>query len=73
MVKDFHPISSKKVEWQTITPNKKVDWINQRDGIFSSFIALQLEKKKDLKVQSFLVYILLVSLQIENLGLSIPH
>ena len=53
MVKDFHPISSKKVEWQTITPNKKVDWINQRDGIFSSFIALQLEKKKDLKVQSF--------------------
>ena len=53
MVKDFHSISSQKIEWQIIIPNEKADWINQRDGLFSSFIALQPEKKKDLKAQSF--------------------
>ena len=40
MVKDFHSISSQKLDWQVITPNEKADWINQRDGIFDSLILL---------------------------------
>ncbi|MDC7186755.1 DEAD/DEAH box helicase family protein [Phocaeicola massiliensis] len=53
MVRDFRSISSRKLDWQIVTPNEKADWINQRGGLFSSFIALQPEKKKDLKAQSF--------------------
>lgn len=45
MVKDFHSISSQKLEWQIITPNEKADWINQRDGVFDNFIPLAPEKK----------------------------
>ena len=40
MVKDFRSIASQKLDWQIITPNKKADWINQRDGIFDNFIPL---------------------------------
>ena len=40
MVKDFRSISSKKLDWKTIKPNEKADWINQRDGIFDNFIPL---------------------------------
>ncbi|MCD8292656.1 MAG: helicase, partial [Prevotellaceae bacterium] len=39
-IKDFRSIASSKIEWKTITPNKKADWINQRDGVFDSLIPL---------------------------------
>ena len=52
MVKDFHSISSRKLDWQIITPNEKADWINQRDGLFDSYLPLTPEKKFNTKSQS---------------------
>ena len=52
MVKDFRSIASQKLEWQVITPNKKADWINQRDGVFDSLITLAPEKKFSMNAQS---------------------
>lgn len=52
MVKDFHSISSRKLDWQIITPNEKADWINQRDGVFDSLIPLAPEKKKETNAKS---------------------
>lgn len=52
MVKDFRSISSRKLNWQVITPNEKADWINQRDGVFDSLIPLTPEKKKETNVKS---------------------
>ena len=52
MVKDFRSIASQKLEWQVITPNKKADWINQRDGVFDSLIPLAPEKKFSMNAQS---------------------
>ncbi len=51
MVRDFRSISH--VEWQTIEPNEKNDWINLRDGLFDSQIAVFPTKKFDLKANSF--------------------
>lgn len=44
MVRDFRSIS--KVEWQTIQPNEKNDWINLRDGVFDSNIIIGDKKEK---------------------------
>lgn len=52
MVKDFRSISSRKLNWQVITPNEKADWINQRDGVFDSLIPLAPEKEKETNVKS---------------------
>src|SRR5699024_3752818 len=52
MVKDFHSISSRKLDWQIITPNENADWINQRDGLFDSYLPLTPEKKFNTKSQS---------------------
>ena len=38
MVKDFGSIES--VQWDTITPNDKADWINQRDGLFDTLVPM---------------------------------
>jgi len=40
LVKEFRSISSRKLDWQIITPNEKADWINQRDGVFDNLILL---------------------------------
>ena len=34
------------MEWVTIIPNEKNDWINQRDGVFDSLIAIMPDKKQ---------------------------
>lgn len=52
MVNEFRAISSQKLDWQTIKPNEKADWINQRDGLFDSLIPLAPEKKFALNTQS---------------------
>lgn len=39
-LKKFQSISSKEIDWQTIEPNDKSDWINQRDGAFDDLIIL---------------------------------
>ena len=51
MVRDFHSISH--IEWQTILPNEKNDWINMRDGMFDSLISLSPEKRKNLNSKTF--------------------
>ncbi len=38
MVREFRSISH--VEWQTIEPNEKNDWINLRDGVFDTLLPL---------------------------------
>ena len=52
MVKEFHSIYSRKLDWQIITPNDKADWINQRDGVFDSLIPLS-DKGKENKTVVF--------------------
>lgn len=51
MVKDFHSING--VEWETIIPNDKSDWINQREEIFDTLIPLFPDKKFNQKSKSF--------------------
>ena len=52
IVKGFKSIASKRLDWQIIQPNEKGDWINQRDGLFDSLIALSPEKNYNLKTQT---------------------
>ena len=52
IVKEFRSISSRKLDWQFITPNDKADWINQRDGVFDSLIPLFPNKKFNQQAQS---------------------
>lgn len=68
MVKDFRSITSQKLNWQIITPNKKADWINQRDGLFDTLIPLYPSKKFDLQNKSFFPPILWVQPQLVMLG-----
>ncbi len=44
--------SVEKIKWETITPNEKYDWINQRDGVFDNLLPLEPEKKFNVKSQS---------------------
>ena len=44
--------SYKDLDWTTITPNEKNDWINQRDGLFDTLLPLAPEKKFDANTQS---------------------
>jgi len=37
-VKDFESVEN--VTWDTISPNEKADWINQRDGLFDTLMPL---------------------------------
>ena len=55
MVKAFRSLGTGKIDWQIIEPNDKQDWINQRDGLFDSLIALESEKKLDSKSNSFFI------------------
>lgn len=50
MVHDFLSIAN--VEWQTIEPNEKNDWINLRDGLFDGLILLGDKKNKEKNVFS---------------------
>lgn len=55
-LKKFQSISSKKIDWQTIEPNDKSDWINQRDGEFDDLIILGDKANKDNKNTVFFPY-----------------
>lgn len=44
-----------RLDWNTITPNEKNDWINQRDGLFDTLLPLAPKKKFDAKAQSVFV------------------
>ena len=50
IIKDFRSI--RNIEWKDIQPNEKNDWINIRDGLFDSQIAVFPSKKFDQKANS---------------------
>ena len=41
-----------RLRWESIAPNEKNDWINQRDGLFDTLLALTPEKKFDAEAKS---------------------
>ena len=51
MVHDFRSVKS--MEWAEIVPNEKNDWINLRDGLFDSLLAIEPQKKFDFMSNSF--------------------
>ena len=55
IISDFKSISSQKMDWETIVPNKKGDWINQRGDEFDTLIPLAPEKKYDVEAQSVFI------------------
>ncbi len=52
MVSEFKSISTRKFEWQTLTPNEHGDWISMRNEGFENLIPLEPEKKFDTKTKS---------------------
>lgn len=55
LVKKFKSVHGRSVEWQTIEPTERHDWINQRDGLFDSLIPITPDKKFNQKSHSFFV------------------
>ena len=53
MVKSYRSLGVGKMDWQIIEPNKKHDWINQRDGLFDILLPTFPEKKFKSSNQSF--------------------
>ena len=51
IIADFGSIDN--IPWETIVPNDKADWINQRDGIFDSLIPIAPDKKFSIDSHSF--------------------
>ncbi len=51
MVKNFRSVNG--VDWKTLEPNEKNDWINVRDGVFDSLICISPEKKFSKSNSSF--------------------
>ena len=51
IISDFGSIDN--IPWETIVPNDKADWINQRDGVFDSLIHIEPDKKFNPKAQAF--------------------
>lgn len=55
LVKKFKSVHGRSIEWRTIEPTDRHDWINQRDGVFDSLIPIAPDKKFNQKTQSFFV------------------
>lgn len=51
MIKNFR--SKRNIEWNTIIPNDRYDWINVRDGVFDTLINLAPDKKFAMSSHSF--------------------
>ena len=52
LLKKFRSVNGSSLDWQTIEPTKRHDWINQRDGLFETLLPLSPTKKFDSKSQS---------------------
>ena len=52
-IKGFSSILSSQMQLSSITPNEEHDWLNQRDGLFDTFIPLEPDKKYNLATASF--------------------
>lgn len=47
LVKRFKSVHGRSIEWQTIEPTDRHDWINQRDGLFETLIPICTDKRSD--------------------------
>ena len=56
IIKSFKSINSKRIIWNEIKPNKKADWINQRDGVFDTLIQIADKDNKENKHTFFVPY-----------------
>jgi predicted helicase len=54
-IKTFKSMSNKSMVWNKLEPNEHGDWLSQRNDLFDTFIAVEPEKKFDLKAQSYFV------------------
>ena len=52
IIRGFKSISSRRIDWQIIEPNDKADWINQRDGVFDTFIPIG-DKDNKVNIETF--------------------
>ena len=48
-IKKFASVMSPEMQLSSITPNEENDWLNQRDGVFSTFIPIGDKDDKDCK------------------------
>lgn len=55
IVKKLHSVVNADLPWQILQPNEHGDWINQRDDLFGTFLALAPEYKFNVKTSSFFV------------------
>ena len=55
IIKRFKSVDNHRLKWLTLYPNKHGDWLNLRNDVFSTFIAIAPDKKFDLKSQSYFV------------------
>jgi predicted helicase len=55
LVRERGSMLSDKMNLSSIAPNEAGDWINQRDGLFETFIGLAPEKKYDIKSSTVFV------------------
>ena len=62
LIKKFKSVHGRSIEWQTIEPTYRHDWINQRDGLFDTLIPLFPDSKMNLQAHSVF--------SINSLGLS---
>ena len=54
-IKKFASVMSPEMQLSSITPNEENDWLNQRDGLFDTFIPIVAEKKYDCSAMSFFI------------------
>ena len=55
LIKELGNICNPAIELSSITPNKDSDWVNQRDGLFETFVPIEPQTKYDLASKSFFV------------------
>lgn len=53
LVKKFKSVHGRSIQWQTIEPTDRHDWINQRDGVFETLIPINPTTRNNLSSQSF--------------------
>lgn len=56
LVKKFKSVHGRCIEWQTIEPTERHDWINQRDNVFDTLIPFTPVTRGNKNSQSFFVY-----------------
>ena len=54
-IKKYASVLSPEMQLSLITPNEENDWLNQRDGLFDTFIPMEADKKFNTASTSFFV------------------